>query len=100
KLYIHENLFSDFAESIFLEIKYEGYIEHEKQIIERINNKKDFNIPEDFDFTTIKTLSIETRQRILSYKPKTFYDLLNIPGIKPTDIISIEIALRKTSRKD
>lgn len=98
KLYIHENLFSDFAESIFLEIKYEGYIEHEKQIIERIKNRKNFNIPEDFDFTAIKTLSIETKQRILKYKPKTFYELLNIPGIKPTDLISIEISLRKISR--
>ncbi|HNV43279.1 MAG TPA: tRNA uridine-5-carboxymethylaminomethyl(34) synthesis enzyme MnmG [Exilispira sp.] len=98
KLYIHENLFSDFAESIFLEIKYEGYIEHEKQIVERIKNRKNFNIPEDFDFTAIKTLSIETKQRILKYKPKTFYELLNIPGIKPTDLISIEISLRKISR--
>lgn len=88
-------LLKDFAESIFIDIKYSGYIEHEKLIQNRIKNKKDIDIPENFDYETLGNLSFEAKQRLNKFKPKKFSELYNIPGLKPVDIISIDNALRK-----
>ncbi len=85
----------DFAESLYIDTKYEGYIEHERIIQNRALKRKDIEIPEDFDYNLLGNLSFETKQRLNKIKPKKISDLLNIPGIKPVDIVSIYNALRK-----
>lgn len=93
--FCNSKLLKDFAESIFIDIKYSGYIEHEKLIQNRIKNKKDIDIPEDFNYDVLGNLSFEAKQRLNKFKPKKFSELYNIPGLKPVDIISIDNALRK-----
>ena len=93
--YCKEIKIKDIAESIYIDIKYEGYIEHERNLQNRVNNKKDIEIPEDFDYNKIGNLSFETKQRLNMYRPKRFKDLFSIPGLKPVDIITIDNELRK-----
>lgn len=93
--YCSEFKIKDIAESIFIDIKYEGYIEHEKNLQSRALNRKNVEIPENFDYNSIGNLSFETKQRLNKIKPKTFNELFSIQGLKPVDIIAIDIELRK-----
>ena len=93
--YCKEFKIKDIAESIFIDVKYEGYIEHEKNLQNRALTRKDIEIPEDFDYNTIGNLSFETKQRLNKINPKTFKELFSIQGLKPVDIIAIDIELRK-----
>ncbi|MFN3410638.1 MAG: tRNA uridine-5-carboxymethylaminomethyl(34) synthesis enzyme MnmG [Exilispira sp.] len=93
--YCDREIIKDFAESVFIDFKYSGYIEHEKALQNRINSRKDIEIPEEFDYNSIGNLSFETKQRLNKYKPKRFSELFNLAGIKPVDIIAIDNALRK-----
>lgn len=93
--YCDKTIIKDFAESVFIDLKYSGYIEHEKSLQNRINSRKDIEIPEEFDYNSIGNLSFETKQRLNKYKPKRFSELFSLTGIKPVDIIAIDNALRK-----
>lgn len=93
--YCDREIIKDFAESVFIDLKYSGYIEHEKALQKRINSRKDIEIPEDFDYNSIGNLSFETKQRLNKYKPRRFSEIFGLTGIKPVDIIAIDNALRK-----
>ncbi len=88
----------EFAESLYIDVKYEGYIQHERLLQERIISRKDLDIPFDFDYNLIDNLSFETKQRLNKIKPKRFSELMNIKGLKPVDIVNIDNALRKNKK--
>lgn len=96
--YCDGNIDREFAESLFIDIKYEGYIQHEKMLHERITSRKDFCIPDDFDYNSINNLSFETKQRLNKIKPKNFSELFNIPGLRPVDIVTLENTIRKNKK--
>ena len=67
-------------------IKYEGYIEREKQQAEKNNRLEYIKIPEDFDFDKVQSLSIECRQKLKRYMPATIAQASRISGVSPADI--------------
>ena len=73
-------------ESVEIGIKYEGYIEREKQQAEKNNRLEYIRIPADFDFDRVQSLSIECRQKLKRYKPETIAQASRISGISPADI--------------
>ena len=73
-------------ESVEIGIKYEGYIEREKQQAEKNNRLEYIKIPADFDFDRVQSLSIECRQKLKRYKPETIAQASRISGISPADI--------------
>ena len=73
-------------DSVEIEIKYKGYIEREKAVAEKIARLENLIIPEDFDFDRVSGLSIECRQKLLRYKPRTIAQASRISGISPSDI--------------
>ncbi len=82
-------------EEMDITLKYEGYIkiyERNAKKIEKYENKK---IPEDLDYNSISTLSAETKEKLLKVKPLTLGQANRIPGIKPSDIIFLNIAIEK-----
>ena len=72
--------------SVEIEIKYKGYIEREKLAAEKISRLENLIIPDDFDFEKVSGLSIECRQKLKSYKPRTIAQASRISGISPSDI--------------
>ncbi len=72
----------------FIEIatKYEGYIEREKSSAEKMQRLENLKIPEQFDFNTLKSLSIESRQKLTKIRPNTIGQASRIPGVSPADI--------------
>jgi len=76
-------------ESIFqaeILVKYDDYIEREKEQVERLNKWKNFKINPDFDYDKIPSLSNESRQKLKRFKPSTIEEASKISGISPADI--------------
>ena len=73
-------------ESVEIAIKYEGYIEREKQQAEKNNRLEYIKIPADFDFDKVQSLSIECRQKLKRYRPATIAQASHISGVSPADI--------------
>ena len=72
--------------SVEIEIKYKGYIEREKLAAEKLSRLENLIIPDDFDFDRVSGLSIECRQNLKSYKPRTIAQASRISGVSPSDI--------------
>ena len=73
-------------DSVEIEIKYKGYIDREKAVADKISRLEDLVIPEGFDFDRVSGLSIECRQKLLRYQPRTIAQASRISGISPSDI--------------
>ena len=73
-------------ESVEIAIKYRGYIEREKRIADKILKLENITIPEDFDFSRVTSLSIESRQKLIKHRPITIAQASRIPGVSPADI--------------
>lgn len=83
-------LFSDYKSEIVsnaeILLKYKGYIEREKRIADKISSLEDLVIPENYDFDKVSGLSIECRQKLLRYSPRTIGQASRISGVSPSDI--------------
>lgn len=75
-------------------VKYQGYIEREKRIAEKISRLEDLKIPQDFDFDKVSGLSIECRQKLKRYAPATIGQASRISGISPSDISVLLVYFR------
>jgi len=83
-------LFNRYVDSILecaeILVKYRGYIEREKQIADKIHRLENLTIPEGYDFDKVSGLSIECRQKLLKYAPRTIGQASRISGISPSDV--------------
>lgn len=67
-------------------IKYRGYIEREKGIADKITHLENLIIPENYDFDSVSGLTIECRQKLKKYLPRTIGQASRISGVSPSDI--------------
>lgn len=77
---------SDEIESAEISIKYKGYIEREEKLVEKISRLEELSIPEGFDFDKVSGLTIECRQKLKRYNPRTIAQASRISGVSPADI--------------
>lgn len=73
-------------EQIDIQLKYEVYIEKEKEQAERMKSLEDKIIPENFNYEKLKALSTEARQKLMTIKPRTIGQASRISGVNPSDI--------------
>lgn len=77
---------SDVIQAAEIEIKYKGYIERERKLAEKLTKLENLLIPEGFDFDKVSSLTIECRQKLKRYAPKTIAQASRISGVSPADI--------------
>jgi tRNA uridine 5-carboxymethylaminomethyl modification enzyme len=77
---------TEIYESVEIAIKYKGYIERESAFAQKILRLDAVSIPDKFDYTTMNSLSMESRQKLQRIKPKTIGQASRIPGVSPADI--------------
>ncbi len=82
-------------ETVELDAKYSGYLEKEKEQIERAKKLEEKLIPEDFDYLSIKGLRIEARQKLDKIRPKNLGQAGRISGVSPADIAVLMVCLKK-----
>jgi hypothetical protein len=73
-------------ESVEISIRYRGYIERELAMAEKLQRLEDLVIPDDFDFDRVSGLTIECRQKLAKYRPRTIAQASRISGVSPADI--------------
>lgn len=83
---IEETRRSEIIEAAEILIKYQGYIHREQQIAEKIHRLENLKIKGKFDYSSIKSLSTEARQKLTKIDPETIAQASRIPGISPADV--------------
>ena len=76
----------EIIDSCEISIKYKGYIQREQQMADKIMRLENLSIPEGFDFDRVESLSIECRQKLKKYSPRTIAQASRISGVSPADI--------------
>ena len=83
---IVSNYKREVLDSCEISIKYKGYIQREQQMADKIMRLENLTIPEDFDFDKVESLSIECRQKLKKYAPRTIAQASRISGVSPADV--------------
>ena len=76
----------DYLEQAEIQVKYERYIEKEKEIVERMSALEHKVIPDSFDYDKVPALSIEAMQKFKKIRPITIGQASRISGVNPSDI--------------
>lgn len=88
--YISENIElkrrDEIVEAAEILIKYNGYIEREKLIAEKISRLENVRLSGKIDYDSVKSISTEARQKLKKINPETIAQASRIPGISPSDI--------------
>lgn len=91
------NLNDEFTRSIIQEaeilIKYEGYIEKEKEVADKLIRLENVKLSPDFDYNALHSLTIEARQKLTAQKPQTLGQASRISGVSPADIAVLAVFL-------
>ena len=83
---VDSNYRKEILDSSEIALKYKGYIERERQLADKIMRLENLSIPENFDFDRVESLSIECRQKLKKYAPRTIAQASRISGVSPSDI--------------
>jgi tRNA uridine 5-carboxymethylaminomethyl modification enzyme len=80
------NLDHEVLQQTEVQIKYAGYIAKEKNNADKLNRLEGIKIPEGFDYTKLKSLSYEAREKLSNIRPVTVSQASRISGVSPNDI--------------
>jgi tRNA uridine 5-carboxymethylaminomethyl modification enzyme len=67
-------------------LKYEGYLEKEQLMVEKMNRLEDLKINDTFDYNCLGSVSIEAREKLNKHRPRTIGQASRISGISPSDV--------------
>ncbi|HYF82266.1 MAG TPA: tRNA uridine-5-carboxymethylaminomethyl(34) synthesis enzyme MnmG [Clostridia bacterium] len=87
------------AEEIEIVIKYEGYIKRQLQQAEQFKKLENKKVPQDIDFTIIKGLSLEARQKLNNINPANLGQASRISGVSPADVSVLMIYIEQKRRE-
>jgi tRNA uridine 5-carboxymethylaminomethyl modification enzyme len=90
-----EQLRSETLEQVEIELKYEGYIQRQVEQIEKFDKLEDIAIPIDFNYTLIKSLSTESKERLNKVKPESIGQASRISGVTPSDVSVLMVHLHR-----
>jgi len=76
----------EIIEQASIQVKYDVYIEKEKELVKKMNQLEELEIPENFDFKKINALGNEAREKLTKIQPRTLGQASRISGINPSDV--------------
>ncbi|MBD3290137.1 tRNA uridine-5-carboxymethylaminomethyl(34) synthesis enzyme MnmG [candidate division KSB1 bacterium] len=88
-------LMDQVRQQLEIEIKYEGYLARQNQQIERFSKMENHIIPEKIDYSKIKSLSSEAKEKFDQVRPRSIGQASRIAGVSPADISVLLIYLKK-----
>ncbi|WP_368643622.1 tRNA uridine-5-carboxymethylaminomethyl(34) synthesis enzyme MnmG [Castellaniella ginsengisoli] len=86
------------AEQVGIQVKYAGYVDRQRDEIERQKAQADQEIPDDFDYAGVAGLSNEVRQRLEASRPLTIGQAARISGITPAAVSLLLVHLKRHAR--
>lgn len=87
------------AEQIEIQIKYEGYIKKQLQHAEQFKKLENKKIPDNMDYSSIKGLSLEARQKLNNIRPTNLGQASRISGVSPADVSVLMVYLEQVRRE-
>ena len=94
-----EELDKFIKQEVEIDIKYEGYLNLQKQQIEKFKKYESMKIPEDFDYTKVGGLSNEVRGKLMEIRPTSIGQAMRISGITPAAVSILMVYLKKYDGK-
>ncbi len=82
-----------------IDIKYSGYIQRQQNQIDSVSRQTNRPLPQDLDYMTIETLSMESREKLNKVKPLTVGQATRIGGVNPADVNALLVFLEVRDRK-
>jgi tRNA uridine 5-carboxymethylaminomethyl modification enzyme len=84
---------SDIVQQTEIQLKYEGYIQREEEMALKMHRLDELKIPVDMDYTQLKSISLEAREKLNAIRPVTIGHASRISGISPSDVSVLLIYL-------
>ncbi|MCF8262172.1 MAG: tRNA uridine-5-carboxymethylaminomethyl(34) synthesis enzyme MnmG [Melioribacteraceae bacterium] len=81
-------------EQVSIELKYEGYIQRQTELIAKMEKLEKTHIPLMFDFRNLKSISNEGREKLTKIKPRSIGQASRISGVSPSDISALLVYLK------
>ena len=88
-----ENRKEEIAEAAEIQMKYQGYIERERIIADKMHRLENIKIKGRFKYSELQEISTEGRQKLEKIDPETLAQAGRIPGVSPSDINVLLILL-------
>jgi tRNA uridine 5-carboxymethylaminomethyl modification enzyme len=85
------------TEQVEIQAKYAGYIERQRDEVERTQRAEAIKLPDNFDYKNIKGLSTEVGEKLARHKPATIGQVGRIPGVTPAAVSLLLVHLKKKS---
>ena len=90
-----KELIAETQEQAEISIKYDSYIQKEKEIVEKLSKHENTILKDDFDYHKLQSLSSEAREKLSRIRPRTIGQASRISGVSPADIAVLVIYLSK-----
>ena len=74
-------------------MKYEGYLNKESEMVEKVQRLEELVLPDDFDYKQMTSLSSESREKLAKIRPRTIGQASRISGVSPADISILMVYL-------
>jgi len=87
-------------EQVEIAAKYSGYIDRQKDEVERAAHYETLKLPAELDYMQVSALSIEVRQKLQKHRPETLGQASRISGVTPAAISLLMIHLKKGGFKE
>jgi tRNA uridine 5-carboxymethylaminomethyl modification enzyme len=84
-----------FIEQLEIELKYEGYIKRQEEVVKKVEKFDALNIPSNFNYLILNSLSTEGREKLFKVKPRSIGQASRISGVTASDISILLVYLRK-----
>jgi tRNA uridine 5-carboxymethylaminomethyl modification enzyme len=90
----------DVASQVEIQVKYQGYIERQRDEIARAKALEDERLPEDLDYRQVTGLSVEVQQKLNAFKPQTVGQASRVSGVTPAAISLLLVHLKRGFRRE
>ncbi len=86
-------------EQVEIEVKYEGFLQRQKNLVQKMDDLENMIIPDGFDYNCLNSVSNEGREKLSSIRPRTLGQASRILGVSPSDIAVLMVFLSRKRKK-
>ncbi len=91
----NESLSEEVVQQVEFEVKYSGYVSRQELEVAKLKNLEDKMIPESFNYDSLPSLRLESRQKLSKIRPATIGQAARISGVSPADISLLLVFLKR-----
>jgi tRNA uridine 5-carboxymethylaminomethyl modification enzyme len=93
---VEEDLPPDALVSVELELKYAGYFVKERFAADRLRRMGEYVLPSDAPYEHMRTLSMESRQKLAARRPLSLAQAASVPGVSPADLQNLVLEIERS----